>query len=60
MATPQEPNQTDSAPLPSIILILQGVDDSRLERSKRSTEHLSHFCQRFGGYGIYATRLSIV
>jgi L-arabinose isomerase len=27
---------------------------------KRSTEHLSHFCQRFGGYGIYATRLSIV
>ena len=27
---------------------------------KRSTEHLSHFCQRSGGYGIYATRLSMV
>ncbi|MGL4399136.1 MAG: hypothetical protein ACRCXD_04660, partial [Luteolibacter sp.] len=22
---------------------------------KRSTEHLSHFCQSSGGYGIYAT-----
>jgi hypothetical protein len=27
---------------------------------KRSTEHLSHFCQSSGGYGIYATRLSMV
>jgi DNA polymerase-3 subunit epsilon len=27
---------------------------------KRSTEHLSHFCQRSGGYGIYATWLSMV
>ena len=29
-------------------------------RRKRSTEPLSHFCQSSGGYGIYATRLSIV
>jgi hypothetical protein len=27
---------------------------------KRLTEHLSHFCQRSGGSGIYATRLSMV
>ena len=27
---------------------------------KRSTEHLSHFWQRAWGYGIYATRLSMV
>ena len=27
---------------------------------KRSTEHLLHFCQSSGGYGIYATRLSMV
>ena len=30
------------------------------EYRKRSTEHLSHFCQMSGGYGIYATRLSMV
>jgi RHS repeat-associated protein len=30
------------------------------EDGKRSTEHLSHFCQRSGGYGIYATWLSMV
>ena len=33
---------------------------ARLLVRKRSTEHLSHFCQRSGGYGIYATRLSMV
>jgi hypothetical protein len=29
-------------------------------KGKRLTEHLSHFCQRSGGSGIYATRLSMV
>jgi hypothetical protein len=33
---------------------------SGLPGSKRSTEPLSHFCHSSGGYGIYATRLSIV
>jgi predicted transposase YbfD/YdcC len=39
MATPQEPHQTIPAPLPSIILILQKVDDPRLERTRK--HHLS-------------------
>jgi hypothetical protein len=34
--------------------------DISLMRRKRSTEHLSHFCQRSGGSGIYAARLSMV
>jgi hypothetical protein len=29
-------------------------------QSKRSTEHLLQFCQRSGGSGSYATRLSMV
>jgi type I restriction enzyme M protein len=35
-------------------------DSIRWSRCKRSTEPLSHFCHSSGGYGIYATRLSIV
>jgi GNAT superfamily N-acetyltransferase len=31
-----------------------------VDEGKRSTEHLWHFCQRSGGSGIYATRLSMV
>lgn len=38
MATPQQPYQTDSAP-PSIILILQEVEDPRIQRTRK--HHLS-------------------
>jgi transposase-like protein len=38
--------------------IAKGFDIHPVQ-GKRSTEHLSHFCQRSGGYGIYATRLSM-
>ena len=45
----------------------EGVEDGGFfsgvfgsDEGKRSTEHLSHFCQRSGPYGIYATRLSMV
>ena len=43
------PSQTINIQIPLYIL-----------NCKRSTEPLSHFCQSSGGYGIYATRLSIV
>ena len=33
MTTPQEPHQTTSAPLPSIILMLQEVEDPRVKRA---------------------------
>jgi hypothetical protein len=42
-------------------LVTQRLKGDTLQASrKRSTEHLSHFCQRSGDSGIYATRLSMV
>ncbi|MGL5016526.1 MAG: transposase family protein [Luteolibacter sp.] len=35
MSTPQEPNQTHPAPLPSVILILQELEDPRVERTRK-------------------------
>jgi transposase-like protein len=40
--------------------IKKGKKAGSSHKCKRSTEPLSHFCQRSGGYGIYATRLSMV
>ena len=39
MSTPQEPEETNPAPLPSIILILREVEDPRVERTRK--HHLS-------------------
>jgi predicted transposase YbfD/YdcC len=35
MSNPQEPNETNPAPLPSVILILQELEDPRVERTRK-------------------------
>jgi predicted transposase YbfD/YdcC len=35
MSTPQEPNETNPAPLPSVIIILQELEDPRVERTRK-------------------------
>jgi hypothetical protein len=43
-----------------LVAILDHGYEARRMIRKRSTGPLSHFCQRSGGYGIYAIRLSMV